>query len=173
MRNRIRTSNSFDKRSTKPIILSSKEKQNTNIILNPKEIINKLSQLYNYFYSYYFPSILNFSKINFLDKINKNIEEAFFQNNGIDLNSPNIKQYLIKIKDNIENKYNKDYQSISTSYQEYINKTKKYEYIIHFRKHCSKTDSIALHPCSNRTQGKFILMQQKILFNNIKRKRGQ
>ena len=161
MRNRIRTSNSFDKRSTKPIILSSKEKQNTNIILNPKEIINKLSQLYIYFYSYYFPSILNFSKINFLDKINKNIEEAIFQNNGIDLNSPNIKQYLIKIKDNTENKYNKDYQSISTSYQEYINKTKKYEYIIHFRKHCSKTDSIALHPCSNRTQGKFILMQTK------------
>ena len=161
MRNRIRTSNSFDKRSTKPIILSSKEKQNTNIILNPKEIINKLSQLYNYFYSYYFPSILNFSKINFLDKINKNIEEAIFQNNGIDLNSPNINQYLIKIKDNIENKYNKDYQSISTSYQEYINKTKKYEYIIHFRKHCAKTDSIALHPCSNRTQGKFILIQTK------------
>ena len=161
MRNRIRTSNSFNKGNTKPIILSRKEKQNSKIILNQKEIINKLTQLYNFFYSYYFPSILNFSKVNFFEKINKGIEEGISQNNDIDINSPNINQYLIKIKDNIENKYNRDYQTISISYQEYINKTKQYEYIIHFRKHCAKTNSIALHPCSNRSQGKFIFIQSK------------
>ena len=154
MRNRIRASNSFNKGNTKQIILSPKERQNLNIILNPKEIINKLTQLYNYFYSYYFPSILNFSKINFLEKLNKSVEEAISQNNIIDINSPNYNQYLFKIKDNIENKYNKEYQIISSSYQEYLTKSKKFEYIIHFRKHCSKTDSIALHPCSNRTQFK-------------------
>ena len=161
MKNRIRTSNSFNKEITKSTISSSKEKKNSKIIINPKEIINKLTQLYNYFYSYYFPSILNFSKINFLEKLNKSIEESISQNNNIDINSQNIKKYLIKIKDNIENKYNKDYQIISSLYEEYINKNKKYEYIIHFRKHCDKTDSIALHPCSNRTQGKFILIQSK------------
>ena len=161
MRNRIRASNSFNKGNTKQIILSPKERQNLNIILNPKEIINKLTQLYNYFYSYYFPFILNFSKINFLEKLNKSVEETVSQNNIIDINYPNYNQYLFKIKDNIENKYNKEYQIISSSYQEYLTKSKKFEYIIHFLKHCSKTDSIALHPCSNRTQGKLVYIQSK------------
>ena len=162
MRNRIRTSHSFDKRCSRQNV-SRDENFNYELSPNPAITMNKISELYNYYYSYYFPSILNSSKIYFLQKINKSIEEVLSSIKDKDTYFSSINQSIIQIKENIENKYNNDYQNISTSYKEYLKNPKKYGFITHFRKHCSKTDSIAYHPCSNKTQGKLILLPGKEL----------
>ena len=160
MRNRIQTSHSFNKRYYKQNILQDK-KLNHELSPNPIITINTIREIYNYYYSYYFPSILNSSKIYFLDKINKSIEEIISSLKDKDSYFSSINQNISQIKENIENKYNNDYQNISTSYKEYLKNPNKYEFIYRFRRHCSKTDSIAYHPCSNKTQGKFILLPGK------------
>ena len=164
MKNRITASRSFNKTNNYNQYKISKETKqsiNVNINLNIKEITNKISEIFNYYYSYYFPSILNFSKIYFFEKINRSSNEAISCITQNALNSSSINQILVKIKENIESKYNKDYQIITTSYQNYLKNPKKYEYISLFRKHCTKTGAIAIHSCNNRTKGKFILFPGK------------
>ena len=162
MQNRFKASYSFNKRNIRQNYTSQEQKQNqknTYRNLNQREIINKITDIYNYYYSYYFPSILNISKICFFEKLEKSIDEAISLITKNNINYTSINQTLIKLKDNIENKYDKDYQILSTSYQNYLNNQKKFEHIKLFRKHCARTGSIAIHPCSNRTQGNFIFIQ--------------
>ena len=170
MKNRIYSSHSFNKTSyysrhknlKKETIPNTNTNININTNSNLKEITNKISEIYNYYYSYYFPSILNFSKIYFFEKINKSSNEAISFITQNVLNSSFINnQILSKIKENIESKYNKDYQIISSSYQNYLKNPKKYGYISHFRKHCPNTGLTAMHSCSNRIKGKFILFPGK------------
>ena len=141
MKNRISTSRSFTKPSNnRQNKISQEQKPNINKLV----IADKISEIYNYYYSYYFPSILNFSKINYFEKINKSANEAISLIIKNQLNSKAIIQIIDKIKENIETRYNKDYQIISESYQNYLKKEKKYEYISHFRKHCAKTGAFVI-----------------------------
>ena len=164
MQNRINASRSFNKTNYKENRMSQKQSQNINI--NTQEISNKITKIYNYYYSYFFPSILNLSKIYFIEKLNKAANESISLITNNNLNSPYINQILLKIKENIESKYNKDYQTISTLYKNYLKTSKRNNYIIHFRKHCGKTGSIAIHSCSNKKNGKFILLQDKNITNS-------
>ena len=158
MKNRISTSRSFTKPSNnRQNKISQEQKPNINKLV----IADKISEIYNYYYSYYFPSILNFSKINYFEKINKSANEAISLIIKNQLNSIAIIDIIDKIKGNIETRYNKDYQIISESYQNYLKKEKKYEYISHFRKHCAKTGAFSMHSCDNRTKGNFILIPGK------------
>ena len=90
----------------------------------------------------------------------KNYEPRDIRNNATNITISPLtnNEYIKNIQENLEEKYITDYQVLSSSYNNYINKSQKFELITHFRKHCSNTDSIALHPCSNRTQDKFILI---------------
>ena len=162
MKNRIYSSRSFNKTNCyRKNRISREQNQISNINLNLGELSNKLSEIYKYYYSYYFPSILNLSKICFFEKINKCVEESisFIAKNIV--NSTSINQILIKLKENIEDEYNKDYQIISTSYDNYLKNSKNYEFVSKFRKHCGKTGTIAMHSCSNNSKGKFIFIQGK------------
>ena len=164
MQNRINSSRSFTKTNYRENRISNKQSQHIN--LNKQEITDKISKIYNYYYSYLFPSILNLSKIYFFEKLNKKVNEAISLITNNNMNSSNINQIILKIKDNIESKYNKDYQTISSLYKNYLKKPKRNDYLIHFRKHCGKTGSIAMHSCSNRKKGKFILIQDKSIYSS-------
>ena len=164
MQNRINSSRSFTKTNYRENRISNKQSQHIN--LNTQEITDKISKIYNYYYSYLFPSILNLSKIYFFEKLNKKVNEAISLITNNNMNSSNINQIILKIKDNIESKYNKDYQTISSLYKNYLKKPKRNDYLIHFRKHCGKTGSIAMHSCSNRKKGKFILIQDKSIYSS-------
>ena len=159
MKKKIYASFSFNKRYSMKNKITSSKNSNINLSPNNKDIFSSISKIYYYYYTYNFSSILKVSKISFLEKIDKLSKEAI--SSIIKNNSSYNNQYSDNIKENLEKKYDEEYQILSTSYNNFINETEKFEYITHFRKHCPNTESIALHSCSNKTQGKFILIQSK------------
>ena len=128
--------------------------------------INQLSEIYTYLYDDFFPSILCLSKASFFEKINKAVKEAISYNNSQEFQSPQFQRQISKIKEEITKKYDNDYKILSTEYQNYLKNGRNFNYLTHFRKHCTQTDKFALHNCSYKKQGKFIEFKIKNKINN-------
>ena len=143
-----------------------KRKYNNNIPSKIKNNNNQISEIYNSLYEDYFPSILCLSKTLFFDKINRKAKEIISRANSQDLQTSSSIQLISKTKEDIAKKYDNEYKILSTEYQNFLKNRKNYNYLTHFRKHCSQTEKIALHKCSSKKQGKFILIKSKNKFNN-------
>ena len=140
----------------------SQPKQNNNLPTKINTISNQISEIYNSLYEDLFPSILCLSKTTFLEKINKQAKDSLSLVNFQEYQSTTNIKLITRIKEDIIKKYDNDYKILSTEYQNFLKNGKNYKYLTHFRKHCVQTDNIALHSCSNKKQGKFIEIKNKI-----------
>ena len=131
-----------------------------------KNNTNQISEIYNSLYEDYFPSILCLSKTAFFQKINKQAKEIISIANSQELQTSSSIKLLSKTKEDLTKKYDNDYKILSTEYQNFLKNQKNYNYLTHFRKHCSQTEKFALHNCSSKKQGKFILIKIKNKLNN-------
>ena len=139
--------------SKKPPPLTNKENSN----------YSKISNIYKFIYEDYFPAILSFrTKDLFLDEIEKNVSIVLHNNySEQELKDTFLKITIKKIKDELINKVNKEYLFLQDCLNNVKKNKKKQNYLTHFRKHCNKTEDIALHLCNSSKVGEFIEIKTK------------
>ena len=130
-------------------ILESFSQEN---ILNQNDIFN----LYNEEYEDSFFNILLKSKTSFLNTINSSMKEIF---------SSLSEEIINKIKTDINNRYNKDYELISKAYNNIKEGKDEYNYLSNFIKHCPSTDNNAYHVCIDNKINKYYEIKEN---NEIK-----
>ena len=121
-------------------------------ILNQNDIID----LYKEEYEDSFFNLLHKSKTSFLNSINSSMKEIF---------SSLSEEIINKIKTDINNRYNKDYELISIAYNNIKVKKGEYNYLTNFIKHCSKTEDVAYHVCIDNKINKYYEIKEN---NEIK-----
>ena len=134
----------------------SQPKQINNLPTKIHPNISQIAEIYNYLYEDYFHFILCQTKASFFEKINKQAKEVISFSNSLDFQTSSNLKLISKIKEDLAKKYDNDYKILSTEYQNYVKNSSNYNYLTHFRKHCSQTGNFALHNCSSNNQGKFI-----------------
>ena len=155
-------------------------------IENEKKFSNDLYNIYKVILKDSFKNILNIPKIDFLNKLSKDVNSILVEqySNKISDNQK-LENMIIEIRDKYEKKYDKYYEDLSLQWNNFFHKKtniKKNEnkenllssfYFKNFIKHCAKTGEYALHICDkNRKKGKFIIVygRKKENDNNIKLK---
>lgn len=118
--------------------------------IKTKESIN---EIYNLLYEEYFPTIFITKKEKFISKIEQESEEIIKTNFTL---TEYIQNLVDKSKKEIITKYTNEYSSIKNKYDYYQKYPEKIIPLYNFKKHCSKTDDIAYHPCNRNTSCDFI-----------------
>ena len=113
--------------------------------IKTKESIN---EIYNLLYEEYFPSIFITKKEKFLSKIEQESEEIIKTNYSL---TDYIQNLADKSKKEIITKYTNEYSAIKKKYDYYQKFPEKITPVYNFKKHCSKSDDIACHPCNSNT----------------------
>ena len=155
-------------------------------IENEKKFTKELNNIYKVILKDSFKNILNIPKIDFLNKLSKDVNSVLVEqySNKISENK-DLDNMINEYSDKYEKKYDKYYEDLSSQWNKYFhqktnikkNENKEnilsYFYFKNFIKHCSKTGEYALHICDkNRKKGKFIIVygRKKENNNNIKLK---
>ena len=154
-------------------------------IENENKFSTDLNNIYKVILKDSFKNILNIPKIDFLNKLSKDVNSILVEqySNKISENQK-LENMINEITDKYEKKYDKYYEDLSSQWNKYFHKKtniKKNEnkenilssfYFKNFIKHCAKTGEYALHICDkNRKKGKFIIVYGKKKENdNIKLK---
>ena len=77
-----------------------------------------------------------------------------------------MKDIIIKLKEEINDKYNKNYNLLKNEYKKYEKEPKLYNNLTHFRKHCINTDNIGYHICK-KEKSKLIEIKENNEINYI------
>ena len=118
-----------------------------------QSIINRINEITTEEFTENFSEILIISKDIFLNKIIREVELILTE---LYPNYKNKIKDLIEIsKQNLEEKYSKNYAILNNEWKKYQNKQKTYNYLSHYIKHCIHTEKFAYHLCKNR-QSKLI-----------------
>ena len=121
------------------------KKKNINL---DHSIINRINEITTEEFTENFSEILIISKDIFLNKIIREVEHMLRE---LYPNYKNKIKDLIEIsKQNLEEKYNKNYAILNNEWKKYQNKQKTYNYLSHYIKHCIHTEKFAYHLCKNR-----------------------
>ena len=118
--------------------------------IKTKESIN---EIYNLLYEEYFPSIFITKKEKFISKIEQESNEIIKTNYSL---TDYIQNLVDKSKKEIITKYTNEYLTIKNKYDYYQKFPEKITQVYNFKKHCSKSDDVACHPCNSNTFCDFI-----------------
>ena len=154
--------NKFNIKKNYPNYMQSKRQQPP---LTNKEsnYYSKISDIYKFIYEDYFPAILTYkTKELFFNEIEKKALIVLHNNfSDQELQTSFIKISIKKIKEELINKVNKEYIFLQDSLNNIKKNQKKPTFLTHFRKHCNKTEDIAIHLCDNYKVGDFIEIKSK------------
>ena len=157
---------------------SEENKDSVSYLLeNEQYFINIIQKILDFEFDNLFPQILNLPKIDFLNQLTSNVSlilsERFSQNI---LENENCFSLITSTCHSFDKKYNKYIEELGQGWDKYnldkINtlenediteiKQENSYFFINFRKHCHKTQNIAIHLCNKKGEtGKFI-----IIYNN-------
>ena len=142
----------------------SRQRDSKNTFLNKSNYYSKVSDIFNYIYEDLFSEIISTkNKYIFLKKI---VEKStiIIHNNFSDdeLKLSILKNIIYKVKEDIKNKINDVHSYLERELNDINKKEKKTSYVVHFRKHCIKTEDLAYHLCDNGRIGKFIKLESEI-----------
>ena len=147
------------------------------LLENEQYFINIIQKILDFEFDNLFPQILNLPKIDFLNQLTSNVSlilsERFSQNI---LENENCFSLITSTCHSFDKKYNKYIEELGQGWDKYnldkintlenediteCNQENSY-FFINFRKHCHKTQNIAIHLCNKKGEtGKFI-----IIYNN-------
>jgi len=133
----------------------------TFIIPNKIKTKESINEIYNLLYEEYFPSIFITKKEKFISKIEQESEEIIKTNYTL---TEYIQNLVDKSKKEIITKYTNEYSAIKNKYDYYQKYPEKITLVYNFKKHCSRTDDVARHPCNSSTFCDFIEIK---IDNNI------
>ena len=157
-----------------------KYKSFIDIIENDKDFTKELNNIFYIVLKNNFKDILNITKIDFLSKLTKEVNEILTEHysNKI-LGDEKLDKFLLSYSDLYEKKYDSYYNDLISQWKKFIyqkkyskrndNNEKKldYFYFKNFIKHCSKTGEYALHFCKNNKKlSKFIIVYSQEEKNN-------
>ena len=154
----------MSKRSAIKNIISSKFEKSTRLnckktlikkraINLDNSIINRINEITNEEFIENFSEILLISKDIFINKIIREVEHILKELYPKYKND--IKELIEISKQNIEEKYSKNYLILNNEWKKYQKNQKIYNYLSHYRKHCFYTEKYAYHSCKNK-QSKLI-----------------
>ena len=143
----------------------------SNIIENEQDFISLIKKITESEFEALFPKILNLPKIDFLNQLMSNV--TFILSEQFSTKILKEEKYISIINStykNFDKKYNKFTEELTEGWDLYnfekMNQIQKLDsdkeklnsfYLTNFRKHCHKTQNIALHQCDKNGQnGKFI-----------------
>ena len=162
-----------EKRDSKP-----RNIQINKYYLISESYLNELPKIYENEFIIIFNDILNISKKEFFDNISSRVKNLMNEKYKIEINyNEKFQNSLNTCFHHFQQKYNIYLDEIN-AFLEYHKQIKikgsKEEFIVHFRKHCGKTDSIAKHNCNQKNKiGNFLpifehLAQKKTNFQQNK-----
>lgn len=134
--------------------------------LNVKELISKLDIMFDEKLSHEFKNILNFPRNKFLDTIISQVKKFLDEQYGNDIyKNEKFINFFTSSCNNLEDKYNTYMDELNQILQDYDNKKSKINdnsfFFSKFRKHCIKTDTFAMHKCSDNAIGYYIISEKK------------
>ena len=157
----------------------SEEKKDTisKLLENEQDFIIIIKKIIDFEFDDLFPKILNLPKIDFLNQLTSNVTYILAErfSNTI-LENEKCLSLITSTCHSFDKKYNKYIEELSQGWDKYNldkinllenddnteNKEENPFFFINFRKHCHKTQNIAIHLCNkNGETGKFI-----IIYNN-------
>ena len=155
--------------------ISSEQQLNniSNIIENEEDFISLIKKITESEFEALFPKILNLPKIDFLNQLMSNV--TFILSDQFSTKILKEEKYISTINStykNFDKKYNKFAEELTEGWDLYnfekMSQIQKLDsdkeklnsfYLTNFRKHCHKTQNIALHQCDqNGKTGKFIII---------------
>ena len=139
-------------------------KQNSGKDNIDKNILKKAEEILGNEFNENFDNILIKRKEIFVNKIMKEVELILKELYLKELNE--INDINIKLKELIEEKYNKNYNLLNNEWKKYQKQPKLYNYLNHFRKHCIHTDNIAFHSCK-KEKSKFIEIKENNKISHV------
>ena len=139
-------------------------KQNSGKDNIDKNILKKAEEILGNEFNENFDNILIKRKEIFVNKIMKEVELILKELYLKELNE--INEINIKLKELIEEKYNKNYNLLNNEWKKYQKQPKLYNYLNHFRKHCIHTDNIAFHSCK-KEKSKFIEIKENNKISHV------
>ena len=160
---------------------SEENKDSVSYLLeNEQYFINIIQKILDFEFDNLFPQILNLPKIDFLNQLTSNVSlilsERFSQNI---LENENCFSLITSTCHSFDKKYNKYIEELGQGWDKYnldkINtlenediteiKQENSYFFINFRKHCHKTQNIAIHLCNKKGEtGKFIIIYNRNYF---------
>ena len=147
-----------------------------NKISNEKDFKKELNALFKIELKNSFKNILNTPKIDFLNKLTKDVYKILTDHYSSKIFENNTFEKLILFcSETYEKKYDKYLEYLSSQWKKYLHqkshimndnsnseKNLEHFYFKNFRKHCSKTGEYALHCCQkNKKLSKFIIVYKK------------
>ena len=165
----------FQNWNTSNNIISSEQQQDsiTNIIENEQDFISLIKKIIESEFEELFPKILNLPKIDFLNQLMSNVTFILSEQFSTEiLKEEKYISIINSIYKNFDKKYNKFTEELTEGWDLYnfekMNQNQNFDsnkdklnsfYLTNFRKHCHKTQNIALHHCDQYGQiGKFIII---------------
>ena len=137
-KNLIKSKSSFLIGNIKQNLIKDKENLDKNILKKGEEILlNEFNEN--------FENILIKRKEIFVSNIMKEVELILKELYPKEENK--MKDIIITLKEEINDKYNKNFYLLNNEYKKYQKNPKLYNYLSHFRKHCINTDNIGYHIC--------------------------
>ena len=151
---------------------SSEQKQEIilNILENEQDFISLIKKIIDSEFEALFPKILNLPKIDFSNQLMSNVTFIISEQFSTKiLKEEKFLEIINSTYKNFDKKYNKYIEELTEGWDLYnfekiqnldLNKEKLNTfYLTNFRKHCHKTQNIALHHCDQNGQiGKFIII---------------
>ena len=146
-----------------------------------KEFNKEINNLYKISLKSSFKNILNIPKLDFLNKISKDVNTILIghYSNKI-IENESLEKILLSCSDKYEKKYDEYIEILSSQWKKYtyqkshIRRINKDEnkldiyYFKNFTKHCAKTGEYALHRCDKKIKlSKFIIVNKKTKDDNM------
>ena len=154
----------------------TKYKNFKSIISNEKEITKEINALFKISLKNSFKDILNTPKIDFLNKLTKDVNIILTEHYSNKIYENNkLEKLLLSCSENYEKKYDNYFEDLSSQWKKYLHQKSHIRkdhskeeknldsfYCKNFRKHCSQTGEYALHFCKkNKKLSKFIIVYRK------------
>ena len=148
---------------------------------NTKIFEQNLEKLFSYIFSNIFQNILNLPRIDFINSLTTTVKAVLEEHYTKEIYSnQRFVTLFVNMNKKFEKKYNEYNQLLSLSFENYQNelfnqngfkedmiKLNKFN-LASFRKHCRKTQEYAIHNCSKKEKGKYLVVIDKNNKNEIK-----
>ena len=139
-----------------------------NKYFNSESYLNELPKIYENEFIIIFNDILNISKKEFFENISSRVKNLINEKYKIEINNnEKLQTSLNTYFHQYEQKYNLYLEEICQFLEEHKknqNNGFKDELIVHFRKHCGKTDNFAIHNCNQKNKiGAFLPIYERFV----------
>ena len=154
---------------------NSKNDTSSNSSLNIKEIITKLDTIFEENLSKSFQNIMIIPRQKFLNNIISTVKNFINEIYGNSIyNNDRFNNIFQSCLNNLEDRYNNYTEELEKTWEKYQNSKKigneESFFLSNFRKHCIKTDNLAIHKCQDGKFGYFIIVLKNIKNNSVNRR---